>query len=283
MEQYDLAAFRRLHAGLAREHDRFLRNLLDLSDAIVDELLRAARSAADRPAGERGEGTFLFAYQLLASKIVSHMESIRALVRIARYGDASMLIRGLIGDVTMIQYLAAYPGDAADWCEMAKIRETKPVKGTRFAELAGKFTEGRLRQEISNAGDRPWSSETYGIYSEPVHPSLWGMKFYSVQETGQLASFAFTYRPVFQRVASFRSVATATALVFDAAECFHVWVQRQSIEWGQGALSRWASVSESLWVQLADAFRWLEQAHVQLYGDPRTAGSMGSRGSSGTP
>jgi hypothetical protein len=98
--------FREEYGTLATKHDHFLAAIFALSDQIVDEALRCTHLAAERPVDERGEGTFLFAFQMLASKVVSHVESVRALVRIARYGDASMLIRGLIGDATMIEYLA---------------------------------------------------------------------------------------------------------------------------------------------------------------------------------
>jgi len=267
--RFTLAEFRRKHALLIRQHDEWLRDIDALADRMLQELLDVAQLVTKRPESQRGLGSFPSTFLWLAGKVVSHSESIRALVGIARYGDASMLIRGLIGDVTMLQYLAAYPSVCPEYFELSQIREPRPKKGSRYAKLKAKFSEANLRQQIERVGDRPVSAETYGIYSEPAHPSLWGAKFYAVQHAGALAEFSIAYSPVYQQVAAFRCVATAAAEVLDAVDCFYVWSQRTSCPWAQPSLDRWLAERDRLLDQITSAFQYLEAKHVQLYGDPR--------------
>lgn len=272
MKQYDLDEIRRAAKSLPDKHDAFLADIVAVSDALLARVLRCCELAASRPASEKAHGTFLFAYQLLAAKAVSHTESVLALTRIGRYGDASMIIRGLIGDQLMTQYLAINPDECADWFEMSELREAKPTKGTKFAQLRGKFSESNIRKAIEESGGTTGGSNAWGAYSETAHPSAWGFKFYGVQEEGKLASFRVTYIPIYQPITAFRCAGMVAALLLDVVNDFYYWMQSTHQTWAPADLKAWSVDSESLLAQVRKAFDWLKEKHIEAFGDPAASG-----------
>jgi hypothetical protein len=271
VKQYDLDRIRQAAESLPDEHDAVLAEIVELSDAVLARVLRCCELAAGRPESEKTRGTFLFAYHLLAAKAVSHAESILALTRIGRYGDASMIIRGLIGDQLMTQYLSIHPDECADWLEMSDLREAKPIKGTRFAQLRGKFSEPIIRKAIEKSGGTTGGSEVWGVYSESAHPSAWGFRFYGVQEEGQLASFRMTYVPIYQLIAAFRCAAMIAVLLLGVANDFYYWMHKTGQDWPEADVKAWPADSDSLLAQVTEAFDWLEKNHVKIFGDPRAS------------
>jgi hypothetical protein len=132
--------------------------------------------------------------------------------------------------------------------------------------VTGRFAVASVNWEAS-----PSRIGLTAIYSEPVHSSLWGMKFFCVQELGSLASFSMTYRPVYQEVAAFRCVATSAGLAADVVEAFYNWVSRQKLGSMRSDLERWREIQPGIIAQVHDAFEWLDTSHVKLYGDPRAS------------
>lgn len=272
MKHYDLSEIRRAAKSLPGEHAALLADIVEVSDALLARLLRCCELAAGRPESERTHGTFLFAYQLLAAKAISHAESILALTRIGRYGDASMIIRGLMGDQMMTQYLSKHPDESADWLELSDLREIRPIRGTRFAQLKAKFSESRIRKAIEESGGTPVSSETWGVYSESAHPSAWGFKFYGVQDEGELASFRMTYVPIYQHIAALRCAATMAAFLLEVVNDFYYWMQSTGQDGAQADLKAWSADSDSLLAGLREAFARVRKNHIEAFGDPAASG-----------
>jgi hypothetical protein len=263
--RYDLDSYRASHADLEQRHGAFLAGINQLRDQLLARLLQIVEIGGARPNEEIAPGTFLHTFLWLASKVFSHAESIRALVAIGRYGDASMLIRGLLGDVTMLQYISSHPDSCLELVELSMLREPTPKKGTRFAKLKAKYSEPNLRRAIEKAGDRPWSREIYGIYSDPAHPSLWGMQFYGRRQLGTAADFSITCAPLFEQIAAFRCIGYCSALLFDAIITFFVWRQRSGIPWGEDLEGTWLAECDDTLKELASASAYLARNHKKLY------------------
>ena len=120
--RYDLDEFRRLHEPLVRRHESLLRRHYRFSDRLLRLLLDAVRLVEERPEAEVSERSFLFAFLMLASKIVSHAESIRILTNTGRYGDAVGVTRSALSDGMMLRYLSLFPEDVADWYDLSQRR-----------------------------------------------------------------------------------------------------------------------------------------------------------------
>lgn len=265
-KRFDLRSIRAGIPEIQKRHNEFLKDIDALNDDLLQRLLVVAESAVARPEPETCEGSYLFVFLGLASKVVSHAEAIRTVVSVGRYGDASMLIRGLIGDVIMLQYIAGYPEDCGEICEMSRVRKQGWKSGSRYRELGEKYKESNLRKKIEEVGDRPWSGEIYGIYSEPSHPSVFGLKFYGRQVKGVEAEFVLTWGPQIEQVASFRCASALTALLVDALDTFFVWNQRSGGDsWADGLEKDWMSMREQYFREVQSATNYLITAHKRLY------------------
>ncbi|HUF52795.1 MAG TPA: hypothetical protein VMR52_03340 [Dehalococcoidia bacterium] len=258
--------FRRALPDIQEKHERFLSSINKLNDGLLERLLRIAELVAGRPESDLAEGTYLFVYLALSTKATSHAESTRSLIHAGRYGDASMLMRGFMGDVIMLQYIAAYPDSCPEICEMSKVRDQGWARGSRYRELSDRFKESELRRMVSEAGDHPWAGEVYGLYSEPAHPSIFGLKFYGQQIKGAEAEFLMIWAPRFEQVASFRCASGLTALLVDVVDTFFVWDQRYGQrDWIEDAAAEWTVVREDYFDQVQSVTDYLIESHKRLY------------------
>ena len=244
--RYDLAAFRALHGPLTRRHEEFeaVSRLYAVADTLLGFYLECLRLADHRPDDELQRGTFLNAFIALSSKVISHAESIRALINIGRYGDATALTRVMISDMTMITYLSIYPEDCADWIEQSMVREPRPKRGGRYGELLAKFRESELRRKIEAAGFRPVSTEGYGAYSEALHPSAWGLRFYAYVEPGAEGEPTHTiyYAPIYDPWVALRRVTVMTSSLIEPIANFMWWCDGIGVTWHKEHLVRWNAI-----------------------------------------
>ena len=271
--RYDLDAFRAQHRDMRRLHGRSLSQLYGVTDRLLRFLLQCLQLAEQR-ADEQLRTSFLFSFINLGSKVVSHVESIRTLVDIGRYGDATALTRVLVGDVTMITYLSIYPDDCAEWIELSQIREPRPTNRGRYGTLLRKFSEGRLRGAIAEAGTRPVSAEGYGVYSEAAHPSLWGMQFYADRIVHTANEYQVTYAAVYDPLVAIGRVAVMGALILDSIDGFIYWCEESKVGWHAELRDRWGPLKSEAMQALDRVLSAAADVSRELYRSPDTPSSQ---------
>ena len=235
--RYDLDEFRRLHEPLVRRHEALLRWHYRFSDRLLRLILDAVRLVEDRPEAEVAERSFLFTFMMLASKIVSHAESIRVLTNIGRYGDAVGVTRSALSDGMMLRYLSLFPEDVADWFDLSQLRTPIEKANQRYKRLAQKFWEGAVRKKLLEKGIRV-SGSTFSDLSEAVHPTAWGIQFYAELARGNV--FHIHYAPFYDPLP--KAQALALILIGALTEPIDVlvdWCHKQGLRWHKDIETRW--------------------------------------------
>ena len=242
-KRYDLAAFRALHGPLTRRHEdsEFNSRLYAVGDTLLGFYLECLQLAEHRPEEEVEPGTFLHAFIGLSSKVISHAESIRTLVNIGRYGDATALTRVMISDVTMVTYLSIFPEDCPEWFELSQVRERTPTRRGRYGELMAKFKESELRAKIEAAGFSPVSGSGYGAYSEALHASAWGLQHYAYPEPNPKSKHTHTlyYAPIYSPWVALRTINVMTSFLVESIAVFLTWCENTDVTWHKEYMARW--------------------------------------------
>ncbi len=245
-KRYDLPAFRALDRPLTRRHEELepISSLYAVGDALLEFYLECLRLAEHRPEEEIRPGTFLNAFIGLSSKVISHAESIRTLVNIGRYGDATALTRVMISDVTMVTYLSNFPEDCPEWFELSQVREPTPTRRGRYGELLAKFRESELRRKIEEAGTRPISGRGYGAFSEAVHASAWGLQHYAYPEPNPKSEHTHTlyYAPIYSPWVALRAINVMISLLVESIAEFLSWCENTDVTWHKEHLARWGPI-----------------------------------------
>lgn len=271
-KRYDLAAFRALHGRLTRRHEEIepLFRLYAVADTLLGFYLECLRLADHRPEEEIQRGTFLHAFIGLSSKVISHTESIRTLINIGRYGDATVLTRALISDVTMVTYLSICPEDCADWIELSMVREPRMTRQGQYGKLLEKFREGELRRKIEAAGFRPVSMEGYGAYSEALHASAWGLQFYAYVEPHPRGEHTHTlyYAPIYDPWVALRAVTVMTSSLLEPIANFLWWCEKTGVTWHKEHLARWDAIG-NMAIRICDVAMATAQSMFQEFYQPQ--------------
>ena len=236
--RYDLDEFRRLHKPLTLRHERLLRSHYGFSDRLLRLLLDAIRIVEEQPEADRAsKRSFLFAFLMLGSKIISHAESIRVLVDVGRYGDATGLLRFAFSDCVMLRYLALFPEDVPDWFDLSQLRPPTGRPSERYKRLAKKFWEGAVRKKLLEKGVHV-PAGTFSDLSEAVHPTSWGMGYYGDVDPGRVLHIH--YAPFYDPLP--KAQALAVSLIDVLKEPMDVlidWCNRQALQWHKGVEARW--------------------------------------------
>jgi hypothetical protein len=235
--RYDLGDFRGLHEPLTRRHESLLRLHYGFSDRLLRLLLDGVRLVEERPEAEVREGGFLAAFLMLASKIVSHAESIRLLTDIGRYGDAIGLVRFAVSDGMMLRYLALFPEDVGDWFDLSQLRVPIDKASKRYKALARKFWEGAVRNKLLEKGIMVHGS-TFSDLSEAAHPTAWGLQYYSDMAPGGV--FHIHYAPFYDPLPKALALGLMlVGVVTEPIDAFVYWCNGQGLEWHRSVETRW--------------------------------------------
>jgi hypothetical protein len=232
--RYDLAAIRDLDAYLTGKHTGFegLASQRSSLDGLLRILLRVMRSL-EASAGKHGDRSFPFAAVLLLAKVFSHTESIRILIDVGRYGDAVVVLRAVVSDVRMLQYLAVTPDDVPDWIDAAEVRPQPYVTGSRRKELAEKFQEKKIRNRLQQSGAEPYEDLFQG-FSEASHGSLWGMRYFLNDDTygrSRLAEGSIRYGGLYQLHRALDLTVVSGLLLITPLSVLFEWCQANGETW----------------------------------------------------
>lgn len=127
---------------------------------------------------------------MLINRALQHIESIRVLTERGLYGDSFVLVRSLMSDVSMIQYLHFHP-ELLDLFLTEKQDDYQNNKNFKKA-----FNETTIEKELVDKGLPPFSL-SFQALSKASHASSFGSQLYGSK--GEKSSqYYLNYGPKFQ-------------------------------------------------------------------------------------
>jgi len=136
--------------------------LLDAIDLLVNEVEKKIDERFNRAA------------LILLSRSVQHFESVIILTENGLYGDAISILRSILSDMLMMNYLHLHP----ELIELFLKENTSDYrKSKKFRES---FAESTMIEDLQKYGS-VLSKETFSKLSKASHASSWGVQFYSTE------------------------------------------------------------------------------------------------------
>lgn len=266
-DAFNLISFRARHRELAERHERFLREkVYDVTDKLAQTILDCTKLAVSRPEA-KSDKSFLHAFILLASKVMSHTESARLLLNVGRYGDVAVIIRALSSDVMMIQYLSLFPEEVRYWLQLAASRGGTGAPDRAYRRMLDRFSETRMREKIGRLGYTPvFSRGSFAAYSEAIHSSPWGLQFYSSQQLGPEGNFSVQFQPTYEPLVALREATVVGALVLQVTEDFLSWCEGESADWHWEVLEGWRPLQTEAIRTLQVCMNSAKLAHTEFFG-----------------
>ncbi|XOB46385.1 MAG: DUF5677 domain-containing protein [Candidatus Nealsonbacteria bacterium] len=136
--------------------------LLDAIDLLVNEV------------EEKIDERFNRAALILLSRSVQHFESVIILTENGLYGDAISVLRNILSDMLMMNYLHLHP----ELIELFLKESTSDYHKSK--EFRKAFIESTMIEELQRYGS-VLSKETFSKLSKASHASSWGVQFYSTK------------------------------------------------------------------------------------------------------
>jgi hypothetical protein len=144
----------------------------------------------DTDKGQDESKNYSKAVLLLFNRSIQHIESIRLLTERGLYGDSFVLIRSLMSDSAMMQYLHFHP-ELVDLFLKENQDDYQENKDFKNA-----FNEGTLEKELVGKGITSFGS-SFKILSKASHASAFGSQLYGSR--GKIkGQYHFNYGPKFQ-------------------------------------------------------------------------------------
>ncbi len=174
-------------------------NLLkDVINLLIDD-------ASNCPDGNRKK--YSTAYLLLINRSIQHIESIRLLNERGLYGDSFVLIRSLMSDLSMMQYLHFHP-ELLDLFLTEKQEDYQINKDFKKA-----FSENTIENDLISRGVQPFGS-AFQMLSKASHASSFGSQLYGSlgEKEGQ---YHLNYGPKFQPEKSLMIMDLVTSSHYD--------------------------------------------------------------------
>ena len=158
---------------------------LNLLKDVVNLLIDDVTNCSD---GDRKK--YSTAYLLLINRSIQHIESIRLLTERGLYGDSFVLLRGLMSDLSMMQYLH-FHSELLDLFLSEKQEDYQTNK-----EFKRAFSESVVENDLVGRGVRPFGS-AFQMLSKASHASSFGSQLYGSrgEKEGQ---YHLNYGPMFQ-------------------------------------------------------------------------------------
>lgn len=158
---------------------------LNLLKDVVNLLIDDVSSCPD---GDRKK--YSKAYLLLINRSIQHIESIRLLNERGHYGDSFVLIRSLMSDLSMMQYLHFHP-ELLDLFLTEKQEDYQTNKDFKKA-----FNENTIENDLVGRGVQPFGS-AFQMLSKASHASSFGSQLYGSRGKKE-GQYHLNYGPKFQ-------------------------------------------------------------------------------------
>ncbi len=132
------------------------------------------------------EAKFKTIQLMLVNRSIQHLETIRILMERGLYGDAFVIVRSIMSDLSMLIYLFSHP-ELRDL--FLKETEDDYQKNPAFKDA---FSEGTIERDIVAHGGKP-AKKAFRILSKSSHASAFGSQLYGYRGKGN--KYHFNYGP----------------------------------------------------------------------------------------
>ncbi len=158
---------------------------LNLIKDVINLLIDDADNCPD---GDRKK--YSLAYLLLLNRSIQHIESIRLLTERGLYGNGFVLMRSLMSDLSMMQYLHFHP----ELLDLFLDEKQEDYQDNR--EFKRAFNESAMENDLVGRGVVPFGS-SFQMLSKASHASSFGSQLYGSrgEKDGQ---YHLNYGPKFQ-------------------------------------------------------------------------------------
>ncbi|OHA31911.1 MAG: hypothetical protein A2928_02215 [Candidatus Taylorbacteria bacterium RIFCSPLOWO2_01_FULL_45_15b] len=167
---------------------------------------------------------FSMAYLILINRSVQHIESIRLLTERGLYGDSFVIMRSLMSDLSMMQYLHFHP-ELLDLFLNEKQEDYQTNK--KFTKA---FSEGAVEIDLVSRGATPFGS-AFKTLSKASHASAFGSQLYGSRgdKDGQ---YHLNYGPKFQPEKALMLIDIVTSSHYDLVTIvlWHRYHAKEEIE-----------------------------------------------------
>jgi len=135
---------------------------------------------------------------ILLSRFIQHMESLLVLVEGGLYGDAMVIMRSIISDMKMYQYLQLKPDLVVLFLSES---QQEYQKNSKFKAA---FNETAIDKVLIENGGRS-TKESFEILSKAAHSTSWGAQLYGTAGK-DVKKYNLKYSPGFELKKAFTSL-----------------------------------------------------------------------------
>jgi len=157
-----------------------LRILKDAVDLLIKEY--AASPDTEKP-------KYKLVLLMLVNRAIQHLESMRLLVERGLYGDAFVLTRSVMSDLSMVSYLSFHP-ELHDLFLKESEKDYQENKAFKKA-----FNEGEIERELTKKGMQT-ADNAFRILSKTSHASAFGSQLFGYRPS-RGNKYHFNYGPKF--------------------------------------------------------------------------------------
>ena len=266
MNPVELGVMNATPAQLRRQHEAALRPLYRFQDRLLRLLRRTCEGVAQNELGSEESTSYLFPYQVLTAKSISHAESVRTLLNIGRYGDASVILRLLLSDGLMSRYLLEFQDRIPSWKRYAEQQSGLSSKERR--KLNREFGDAQVGGQLEQHGVSDLDSlrKEYRMFSEAAHPSLSGSRFYALRKSG---GYILTPWGHYDELPSILFAELVLVHLDTLTRSFGLWATRAERRWARRLVNWQMRLSSELDRLLRVQNDYVEREHSMLAEEPR--------------
>lgn len=158
---------------------------LGLVKDVINLLIDDATNCAD---GNRKK--YSLSFLLLLNRSVQHVESLRILTERGLYGDSFVLLRSLMSDLSMMQYLHFHP----ELLDLFLNEQQEDYQTNKAFKKA--FSENAIETDLVGRGVRPFGT-AFQVLSKASHASTFGSQLYGSRGKGA-GQYHLNYGPKFE-------------------------------------------------------------------------------------
>jgi hypothetical protein len=200
---------------------------------LVKDVINLLIDDATNAVGDKKK--YALAQLLLLNRSIQHIESMRLLTESGFYGNSFLVLRSLMSDLAMLQYLHFHP-ELLDLFLNEKKDDYQENNDFKKA-----FSEGAVEKDLVERGIKPFSS-TFQVLSKVSHSSSFGSQLYGSRgEKG--GQYHFNYGPKYEPEKSLMLLDIIVSAYYDLADniLWHRYNAKEEINSGA-----WNKVKEDV-------------------------------------